>query len=266
MEQQSPRAGAVLATSVTVWIRNLVPFTLLGLLAYTPLFLYLWLGPPLALEGARLDTGRAGLMTAVTLLLDLLATGMMVYATVQYTSGRPVTVGQVITAGARRVLPLVGVTLLAALCIGGAAGAILVPALLVRSTGLAVLLGIPAVIITVILVCMLWVALPVAVIERPGLVAALRRSRELTAGYRLHIFATLLVIGAVRWLLSELLGLALTDADGSPVLGRELDVVLSMTVSAIGGAFVAVTSAVSYQGLRAAKEGIGVDQLARVFD
>ena len=46
-----------------------------------------------------------------------------------------------------------------------------------------------------IIYTVLWLVVPVAVVERPGIVASLRRSSMLTKGYRWQIFGMVLILG-----------------------------------------------------------------------
>ena len=47
----------------------------------------------------------------------------------------------------------------------------------------------------VIVFCMLYVATQAAVLERPGVRGALRRSRELTRGHRFEMFGLVFILG-----------------------------------------------------------------------
>ncbi len=48
---------------------------------------------------------------------------------------------------------------------------------------------------------MFYVAIPVSVIEGPGISESLRRSREMTDGYKKTIFLALIVVGMIQGLL-----------------------------------------------------------------
>jgi hypothetical protein len=119
----------------------------------------------------------------------------------------------------------------------------------------------------VIAVLALWVAIPVCIVERLGVVASIRRSLELTRGQRGQLFLMLIVI----WLLvvvfpAFLIGVAakLIDplvAAGSFNLGH-----LSFGLkSAYGNLIYASAYACAYVELRSLKEGVGADSVARVF-
>lgn len=117
-----------------------------------------------------------------------------------------------------------------------------------------------------VLYTMWWVAVPVAVLERPGAVASLRRSAELTKGFRWRIFALFLgfllavVGGGVL-----IFGIGLS-ADLGAVAVDSISIVAGWILSAAFMATQAVLVAVSYYQLRVVKEGVGIDEIAAVFD
>ena len=77
----------------------------------------------------------------------------------------------------------------------------------------------------VIIMCMNWVAVPVAVMEQPGATAALTRSQDLTAGTRLPVFAVVLLIGMIVGMVSFVGGVAvvaLAGVTGSAALGEQV--------------------------------------------
>ena len=111
------------------------------------------------------------------------------------------------------------------------------------------------------IICRLWVAIPVAVVERAGVLGAMRRSDELTEGSRWPIFGLWVLLLIVQVGLGMILGLALA-AIQSPTL-----TFICMTlVSLFAGAWQASVQAVSYYTLRSMKEMVDVDQIAAVFD
>jgi len=112
----------------------------------------------------------------------------------------------------------------------------------------------------IVLITVLCVALPAAVVERPGIRAALRRSADLTEGNRVRIFGLMLLAGipfeALRlWSASRHDGIGLVFAPESLVVaGLEVMVV-------------SLLAAATYFELRRIKEGFGgeasVDAVAR---
>ena len=106
---------------------------------------------------------------------------------------------------------------------------------------------------------MLYVAIPVAVIERPGVVDSLRRSAQLTKGNRWTLSWILGLIG----LLQVLVGFI---SEVIPSMGLAIDVPVDIAIQAFFAALFAVVSGVAYLNLRYVKEGVGIDEIAAVFD
>lgn len=231
------RVGDAFGKAFEIFGSHFVAFLILALLSNIPVFLYL-----LAyIEGVG---GSATTMTRVVPLLgsvdDIIASGAIIHGVVQRLRRQDFTISRSLEIGLNRLVPILGVSILAYLTI---------------VLGL-VLLVIPGLIMST----MYYVAISVCVVERPGITASLSRSAVLTKGYRWKIFGMVIVVIAatiaVQYVVKAVLG-------GAPapvvVLGAHL---LYMVVSA----FDAVLGAVVYYQLRVAKEGVGIESIARVFD
>jgi uncharacterized membrane protein len=118
----------------------------------------------------------------------------------------------------------------------------------------AILLIVPGLIVAT----MLWVAVPVAVVERPGVMRSLTRSAALTKGSRWQVFGIALLIG---------IGAIVAAYFVAVVFGRgTAGSFVSWLATATITAFAASVTAVGYTTLRFAKEGVGIDEIAAVFD
>lgn len=109
-----------------------------------------------------------------------------------------------------------------------------------------------------------WVVLPVVVVEKSGPLVSLRRSDELTKGSRpqvLGIIASWFVILILTGIFSDLVLFALLD-----LLGHAVFVGMSTLINTIVFALGASLAAVGYHDLRVEKEGVGAEEIARVFD
>ena len=109
---------------------------------------------------------------------------------------------------------------------------------------------------------MLWVAIPAAVIEKPGVIGSLSRSADLTKGYRWQIFGIIVIVTVIALVAGFAIAFAIVVSDADPtilVLGN-------LIITALFTAFWAVISAVGYHDLRVVKEGVGIEELAAVFD
>jgi hypothetical protein len=230
--------GTVLSQALSVFLANLVPFCVLALIVMLPWLLY-----SLAATGdPTAGFSASGLLAIVIqMILGQLMAASIAYGSFQYLRGQPVTMGDALSRGLSLILPVIGVAILCGLIIG---------------IGM-ILLVVPGVIAAV----MLWVAIPVAVVERPGVVDSLKRSADLTKGNRWNVFGVVLIIGIIGWVVGFILGFILLSAAGFTVYS-----VAIWISQAIFGAFNATAAAVGYYSLRSAKEGIDIGTIARVFD
>ena len=245
--QERFRAGVVFGQSFSILCRNIVPFGLLYLAVNAPSSLY-----ALALAGkpdADADPGVRVLNLAEGF-LGLIAAAAVTYATVQELRGRRVSFGEFFGRGLAQGGAAIRVALLSGILLILAFIALVVPG--------------------VILYVMWWVAIPVAVIERPGAMASLRRSAALTAGNRWRVFGLILSFTLAVVVVGALLGglaAGLAFAVGADeVRIDQVSTLAGWLLAALLMAAQAVLTAVSYYHLRVAKEGVGIDEIAAVFD
>ena len=138
----------------------------------------------------------------------------------------------------------------------------------VPAMGVAVIVGVAMAIGLVLFVVpgvwlaiVLWVALPVVVIERGGL-RAISRSAELTSGFRWPIFglalilvvADFVVVSVADWVVSAIL----TDA--------LLTYCVTQFVVVVTAGIYATAVSVTYHDLRVLKEGVDTRAVSAVFD
>ena len=235
------QAGSVMSRGFAIFFRNFVPFMLLAGLVFSPLIVYTAL-IDLSLDNPNLvDAIQTWMIVVIagSIPLGMLLSATLVYGTFQQLRGQPASIGECLSYGIGRIFPVLGVALLAGLCI---------------ILGL-VLLVIPGVIVAT----MLWVAIPVAVVERPGIVASLRRSTELTSGNRWRILGILVVLNVIERVMSFIIENAVLE-------NIALYLAMSLVIAAFIAAIDSVITAVGYHDLRVAKEGVDTSQIASVFD
>jgi len=209
-------------------------------------------------------SGNQGLLVTVSLLgglVGLVTTyilqGALTRAAVDDLSGAGVKVGAAIGDGLRYFFPLFIVALLVGL--GMAAGLLL--------------LVVPGIILAV-----RWaITAPVVVLERIGPTSSMGRSAELTEGNRWAIFGLFVLYIVFASAVQMVFGLVLAAIGSSAGSGQVQQV---MTIDAFGMALGAVAVAIRalitlvstvgtaalYFELRRVKEGVGVSELAAVFD
>ena len=231
--------GTVISESFSVFFSNLVPFCIVALILMLPLLVYNLLVVGGATEGS-FSFSQLLAFVIQSILTQLLAATIS-FATFQYLRGHQVSIGECLSRGLSLIVPVIGVAFLTGLLVGIGT----------------VLLIIPGIIVAV----MLWVAIPVAVVERPGVIESLKRSAELTKGQRWTIFGIVVVIGIILAVAGAILSAILVAAVGFTGFSIGLWV-----LNAIFGAFSATAAAVGYYFLRATKEGVDIGDIAKVFD
>ncbi len=234
-------AGQVLSDTISVYVANLVPFTVLTGIVLSPAIgatvLFAAMAQGSEDTAVALGEGIGGLLRIV---LQPLATGAVTYGVVQQVRGHHPPLGDCISVGLSRLLSVFAVGLL---------------------SGLIIVLGLFAFCIPgLIFMAMYYVAVPAAVIEQPGVMASLRRSSDLTDGYRWSIFGLAIIVGLLggaAGAFAEMLGVA-----AGPLIGA----ILSAVAECVATAFGATAAAVAYYRLRLTKEGVDADQLAQIFE
>ena len=227
LSMQGFRVGDVLTTSFRVWKGNLLPFTLIALVIYAP---------DIALRFAITDPNGALALLPFSILLNTLLSASLTYGVVMELHGTRPSLRTCIQTGFAQLIPVIGVVVVSTLGIAGGLVMLVVPG--------------------IILMLMWYVVVPVAIVERSGVMDSLRRSRELTMGYKTQLFVLVLVTSVPIALLPY--------ATESMLTGVEL-MVVSSVCSALIGSFIAVVTAVAYTSLRQVKEGTRVPEIASAF-
>jgi hypothetical protein len=184
--------------------------------------------------------------------------GAVIHGSVSDLSGKKATFGECLTTGLRFFLPLFCIGLIVAICCFFGYLVFVVPG---------VLLGLAW--------CM---AAPAEVIERTGILASLSRSADLTRNHRGAIFGLIIIFFASVFIVQMIINAvdtmalgfsgAMTTRTGLPdmhnfiIIQSVVAVILQVVISSLASAGLAAI----YFELRQAKEGVGVDQLAAVFD
>jgi hypothetical protein len=159
-----------------------------------------------------------------------LVTAAVTYSVLRRLRGSPVARGEGLAQGLSSCVFALPVVLLNALCLGVSILCLVIPAFLVQP--------------------MLAAAVPAAVEERLSPVAALRRSRDLTAGHRIAIFIALLVPGIVSVILMAVVNFILK--------------VLPEGISWVAGAVVRIVALALTSGLQASASVVIYERLRKI--
>jgi hypothetical protein len=232
--------GTVLGKSLEVFFKNIILFLLLALIFSLPNLAYTWI--EIQNMDAYEDFWRiSGISILMGLVLDQIVNATIIHGVVQDLRGRRVTFGESLQRGIVLLLPVLGVALLAGL---------------LTVTGF-VLLVIPGLIVLTIL----WVAVPAAVVERLGVIESLGRSAALTRGHRWSIFGIVVIIAALNGVSSRIIEKAFEDSRSV-----ETYLIVEYAAQALFTAFGSVLAAVGYYYLRLTKEGVDIEKIAEAFD
>lgn len=255
--------GSVLSRSFPIWGRNVVVFSLLNVVAYAPLLVYGIFAFP---ASERLEPGDSayfaaysGILLLGACLVSYIAPLAVIHGVLEQLRGGRATFLGCLRVYLTRLLPALGVgmtvgvlaflfTLAGAFFVGFVAAALRAPALSLLTLVPPTLIG-----------CMYWVAVPVAAVERRGVIGSLQRSAELTRGSRSRIF--LVVLLALVLQVSPFVVTRVAAPGGLGPVGGWAIVLLVIAF----GSFGSVAAGVAYHDLRTGRDGIGVEDLARVF-
>jgi hypothetical protein len=231
-------AVAVLRRSLAIWARNLAPFLLLTLVVTLPahVFHYLVESKQVSFDDPMLDEALPSLVDTV---LITVVSGAICWGVFQGLRGQPIPFFRCVLVGLRKLPHVLLVGLVAGLAIGIGWILYVLPGLF--------------------LACVLYVVVPVAVIEGGGVTSAITRSALLSQGHRLQLFA----VAALSFAISFGLGRLAVEAFEHSVEALWTARIVLFVASA---SFGAVTSTVAYHDLRVAREGKLPDDLARTFE
>jgi len=240
--------------SIRVWVTTLPQLTLICAAFLAPAFALSWfLRTGVGKEEFQ---GILGLVSSIAFFLTQSAIVALVFQKLR--QERP-NVFASLRAGIARILSVLGIALV--VCLTMFAFIFVFSILTVALSPSLELLSVLFVPFIVPLFVAWSVAVPAAVVERlpPG--KALARSMRLTKGVRLRVFGTLVAVVFVVIVGGFVLGLvrgAIDEEVGAITL-------IAGVFWAAFGSLLSVWSVVAYHELRESKEGIGLEQLASVF-
>ena len=259
------RVGAALSKTFSVLFRNIVPFGILALIFNVPLLLLSQFGTGSGTEGVGMGLLPQAVIGLATILLSFLLSATLVYGTILELRGGRAGIVECMTRGFGLLLPVIGVGILVSLAIAVAVFVSIVPGLFFNA--ILVVAAPLGMIAAGVVAVMFSVAIPAAVVERPGVMASLTRSRELTKGNRWRVFGLFVLLVIINFVITGAMSLVFgvsmltAGAEASTLL-----IIVNLLAQAFMSALFAVTTAVIYHDLRIAKEGVNVEQIAAVFE
>ena len=238
------RIGSVIERSFAIYLRNFIAFSLIALVLITP---YILLNVLIATGDIGIDVRLTNFVILLLyLMLSSLATAAIVYGTFQDMRGQRAGIGECLSLGLSLVFPVLGVAILTSLAIGAGMIFLLVPGFFIMT--------------------MLWVAIPAAVVERLRVTEAMNRSAALTKGNRWPVFGIIAILTLINIALSLIVSAPLLMTEEPTTTAFTWNAGLTGLVDVPLTALGSVVATVTYHDLRTAKEGIGVAEIAGVFD
>ncbi len=238
------RIGEVIVRSWTILSRHFLTFILLvGVAEILPLAVNLYLQ---ADDEAILKDWQAGLAVYgsrfLSFLLGTFAQAIVVYAAFQDLRGRQPNAAESFRQGVSRVFPVIVASLLTGLVVGVGFLLCIVPGL--------------------VALCAMAVVVPACVVEQLGPIDSMSRSADLTTGHRWPILGVGVAWVVITLVVAGAIGLAMRGASATAIPTRLAEWVWEV----LSTSYTSVYAAILYHDLRAVREGIGIDEIASVFD
>ncbi|MDQ3336440.1 MAG: hypothetical protein M4D80_14830 [Myxococcota bacterium] len=269
--------GDVLATTVKIWVRNLPRFFLLTVICYLPILGWSWLyaahhevlDEHVFKPIARLHPELADVVSGKWVPLTVLSAAVAV-CTVGRLGDERVTIWRALVIAMRRLPWLVGVAFIVRVATTGVMTVIAIvrwddDAFATRASAAETIVY---EVLLVALVSLFIVAVPVAAVERRGVLSSIARAFTLARGERVKVFAIMLVetvaIAGI-FIGADLLLLQVSDTATEYGQNFLIYAYVRFAMRVILYSLAGVLAAVIYERLRASKEGPVPSMLQRVF-
>jgi hypothetical protein len=237
------RIGRVFNRTSSVLSRNFLTFVAVMAVAYLPTQIFkntITVDAPRGWE-VIVSVGLSVASVVLTIAFSTLGQAIVLFGAFENMRGRKIDLPESLRVGVRRLFPIIGLAIWTSVLGMLAAIAFIIPAFVVFT--------------------MWFVAAPICVVEQLGPYKSMRRSGELIAGHGWAIFGLIAVLFLINGIASQIITATLTAIGGTP-----LALVGELLWNGVWGAFYAISVVVTYYDLRAAKEGVDIDQIASAFD
>lgn len=243
----------ILSKTFKIFIKQIVLFVGLALVVGVGLNLmnYLIFGSALFIEPENMFSSAAGIAAflstmVISMIVSTILMAMITLAAYDIHQGRAMRIGAYISVAVRNFIPIIVLTILMSIGVGIASLLLVIPGLYLYAMWL--------------------VVVPAIVIDQAGF-GGLKRSQELTKGFRWSILGLLILGLIIIILISAVVGGVLGYGFYSMFEGPSGPAVLifQSIVNSIGYAFFAVLVVMLFARLKELKEGVGMDELVEVF-
>jgi predicted neutral ceramidase superfamily lipid hydrolase len=244
--------GASISKTFRIFGKGWWKFFVLTLVPMAPYYIYQLVTQPLTPQAAiarqmQMQTHLVaylvgmGVSFIVGIALQSLAYATCLYGAYETMRGKDFSIAESFSVGLGRLAPVLGTAVAVGILTGLASLLLVVPGAIVY--------------------LMMYVALPVCVVERLGPFDSVRRSRLLTKGSRWKILGLLLLMCLAIMIVGAVFG-----GIGAALAGLRGYAIGAGLVSVLIYSFFAVLAAVVYHDLRVAKEGVDIETLTSVFE
>jgi hypothetical protein len=261
------RVGPVLGRGFGVLFRHIVPFGGAAMVMFLPVAAIVAVVSTTPMR-VNLLLWLVGVAVVLVFLLAYVATAGISYGTFQALRGGRPTLGGCLSRGFSFIFPVLGVAILSLLALT----VTLLPGIVIGALagrGVLIVLLLLSLIPMFVVLTILWVAIPACVVERPGVTASLLRSAALTKGDRWRLFGIIVILMLINWgisLFSNVITVPLASMGAGATTMAIVGGLVGIVTTGLYTALNAVMAAVAYHDLRVAKEGIGINEIAAVFD
>ena len=199
--------------------------------------------------------------TILSLISYALVTAPVTYITFQDLRGHKPSLGETMSAGLQRLIRVVGTTLIVGITI--VTPIVVVAIIVMTSAGSLIPLIVGGLSYALIIFVAWYVVVPVQVVEAVSFFGAFSRASALTRGRRWAVLGLALVFVALVFIVALVVAVvAELVAVANPMLSLFLLIPLSAFITVYG----ATVPTVTYCLLRSEKEGIGIEDIVKVFD
>lgn len=249
------RVGTVISKTFSTFGDNFFKFFILSLLMFVPVVVFGTFTSFFFIDAADATTlpdpnsfiaTIFGIM-AVMMISIALVLSAITYGSIEYQAGKPVAFFGMLARAVKTLVPVVIASVLIALLYMLGAIFLIVPG--------------------IIAVLMFSMTVPAIVAEGLGPIDAMRRSRELTHGYKWPILGAFFTVVIIIQIVEMILTFGITAATAS-LSAEQIGIIFGGLVFVMGGVyygFIGSCVATIYTELRAAKEGTSADKIAEVF-
>jgi hypothetical protein len=259
--------GGVLWLGLRTWLRGGLRFLAIAIALYVPQFVWYAVQPTDTMRAfqrvmAEQNSLVRELLSGRYLLFALTSAAIAHGAAAVWLGHRP-PVGGALKAAMRRCLPLAGIAIVSA-ALSSLAGSAL------HALALAGWASWVWVAFNTVVRSLLYLATPIAVIERRGFLASIVRGLALTRGARLRVWAIVVVLQMIASGAVWLLWLVSAPDWGTTAGGRPNGFLIygaaALAFTLLWTSVAGVINAVTFRVLRDVKEGPPADELATVFE